>query len=47
MKIKNDPDYIKSFNKNRKSKNLITLLIIVSLVVLFFLITIIRMDITA
>jgi|MEHZ01.6.fsa_nt_MEHZ011625324.1_6 hypothetical protein len=47
MKIKNDPDYIKSFYKNRKSKNLITLLIIVSLVVLFFLITIIRMDITA
>ena len=46
MKSKNDPDYIKSFYKNRKSKNLTTLLIIVSLVVLFFLITIIRMDIT-
>ena len=47
MKIKNDPDYIMISCDGGKSKNLITLLIIVSLVVLFFLITIIRMDITA
>ena len=43
--IKKD-DYIKSFYANRKSKNIAVLLIIISLVTLFFFITILRMDIT-
>ena len=39
-------DYIKTFYANRKSKNIAVLLIIISLVILFFFITILRMDIT-
>ena len=42
---KND-DYIKTFYAKRKSKNIAVLLIIISLVILFFFITILRMDIT-
>ena len=46
MKSNKNDDYIKTFYANRKSKNIAVLLIIISLVVLFFLITILRMDIT-
>ena len=46
MKSNKSDDYIKTFYANRKSKNLAVLLIIISLVVLFFFITILRMDIT-
>jgi len=47
VKNKKNPDYVESFYKSRKSKNLAVLLIIISLVVLFFLITILKMDITS
>ena len=46
MKPSNNDDYIKTFYANRKSKNIAVLLIIISLVTLFFFITILRMDIT-
>ncbi|MDC1375934.1 hypothetical protein N8311_02410 [bacterium] len=46
MKPSKNDDYIKTFYANRKSKNIAVLLIIISLVTLFFFITIIRMDIT-
>ena len=46
MKPSKNDDYIKTFYANRKSKNITVLLIIISLVTLFFFITIIRMDIT-
>ena len=46
MKPNKNNDYIKTFYAKRKSKNIAVLLIIISLVVLFFLITILRMDIT-
>ena len=45
-KIKNENDNIKVFYKNRKSKNIAVLSIIICMVVLFFFITILRMDIT-
>ena len=37
---------IKAFYENRKSKNIAVLSIIICMVVLFFFITILRMDIT-
>ena len=46
MKPNKNNDYIKTFYANRKSKNVAVLLIIISLVILFFCITILRMDIT-
>jgi len=46
MKPNQNNNYIKAFYAKRKSKNIAVLLIIISLVVLFFLITILRMDIT-
>ena len=46
MKPSKNDDYIKTFYANRKSKNITVLLIIISLVILFFFITIVRMDIT-
>ena len=46
MKPNQKDDYIKTFYAKRKSKNIAVLLIIISLVVIFFLITILRMDIT-
>ena len=46
MKSSKKDDYIKAFYANRKSKNITVLLIIISLVILFFFITIVRMDIT-
>ena len=46
MKPNQKHDYIETFYAKRKSKNIAVLLIIISLVVLFFLITILRMDIT-
>ena len=46
MKPNKKDDYIKSFYDNRKSKNIAVLIIIISLVTLFFFITILRMDIT-
>ncbi|MDC0093246.1 hypothetical protein OAI86_02895 [Alphaproteobacteria bacterium] len=46
MKPNKNNDYIKTFYANRRSKNIAVLLIIISLVVLFFFITILRMDIT-
>ena len=41
-----DDENIKIFYENRKSKNIAVLSIIICLVVLFFFITILRMDIT-
>ena len=46
-KIKNEDDNIKAFYENRKSKNIAVLSIIICMVVLFFFITILRMDITS
>ena len=45
-KIKNEDDEIKEFYENRKSKNITVLSLIICMVVLFFFITILRMDIT-
>ena len=47
MKSDKNDQYIKEFYENRKSKNLTILGIIIFLVVLFFFITILRMDVTA
>ena len=47
MKFDKDDEYIKAFYENRKSKNLTILGIIIFMVVLFFFITILRMDVTA
>ncbi len=46
MEPSRDPEYIKLFYKKRKSKNITVFVIILCLVVLFFFITILRMDIT-
>ena len=46
MKSDKNEQFIKEFYENRKSKNLAILGIIIFLVVLFFFITILRMDIT-
>jgi hypothetical protein len=46
MKSDKEEQYIKAFYENRKTKNLVILGIIIFLVVLFFFITILRMDIT-
>jgi hypothetical protein len=46
MRPNKEDEYIKSFYQNRKSKNIAVLAIIIFLVVLFFFITILRMDIT-
>jgi hypothetical protein len=46
MRPNKEEEYIKSFYQNRKSKNIAVLTIIICLVVLFFFITILRMDIT-
>ncbi|MGY9059026.1 MAG: hypothetical protein ACKVHI_04535 [Candidatus Puniceispirillales bacterium] len=46
MRPNKEDEYIKSFYQNRKSKNIAVLTIIICLVVLFFFITILRMDIT-
>ena len=46
MRPNKEDEYIKSFYQNRKSKNIAVLSIIICLVVLFFFITILRMDIT-
>ena len=45
-KINNEDDDIKAFYENRKSKNITVLSLIICMVVLFFFITILRMDIT-
>ena len=45
-KIDKKNDNIKAFYENRKSKNIAVLSIIICMVVLFFFITILRMDIT-
>ena len=46
MKSDKNEQYIKEFYENRKSKNFAILGIIIFLVVLFFFITVLRMDIT-
>ena len=46
MNTNKDDENIKKFYENRKSKNFAVLGIIISMVVLFFFITILRMDIT-
>ena len=46
MRPNKEDEYIKSFYQNRKTKNIAVLTIIICLVVLFFFITILRMDIT-
>ena len=46
MNIKKDEENIKAFYENRKSKNIAVLSIIICMVILFFFITILRMDIT-
>ncbi|MDC1260408.1 hypothetical protein N8014_02400 [Pseudomonadota bacterium] len=46
MRPNKEDEYLKSFYQNRKSKNIAVLTIIICLVVLFFFITILRMDIT-
>ena len=46
MKSDKEDEYIKAFYENRKSKNFAILGIIIFLVILFFFITILRMDIT-
>ena len=46
MKSDKEEQYIKAFYESRKSKNFAILGIIIFLVVLFFFITILRMDIT-
>ncbi len=47
MKSNKNDEYIKAFYENRKSKNFAILGIIIFMVVLFFFITILRMDVTA
>ena len=47
MKSNKNEKYIKAFYENRKSKNFAILGIIIVMVVLFFFITILRMDVTA
>ena len=46
MNSDKEEQYIKAFYENRKSKNYTILGVIIFLVVLFFFITILRMDIT-
>ena len=47
MKSDKEEEYIKAFYKNRKSKNFAILGVVIFMVVLFFFITILRMDVTA
>ena len=46
MNINKDDKNIKAFYENRKSKNIAVLTIIICMVILFFFITILRMDVT-
>ena len=46
MNTNKDDENIKAFYENRKSKNIAVLTIIMCMVVLFFFITILRMDVT-
>ena len=46
MKSNKNNEYIKAFYENRKSKNFAILGIIIFMVILFFFITILRMDVT-
>ena len=46
MSTNKKEENIKAFYENRKSKNIAVLSIIICMVVLFFFITILRMDIT-
>jgi len=46
MKTNKKDDDIKAFYENRKSKNIAVFGIIIFMVILFFFITILRMDIT-
>ena len=46
MKPNKQDENIKAFYENRKSKNIAVLCIIICMVVLFFFITILRMDVT-
>ena len=46
MNTNKDEENIKAFYENRKSKNIAVLSIIVCMVILFFFITILRMDVT-
>ena len=46
MKLNKKDEDIKAFYENRRSKNIAVFVIIIFMVVLFFFITILRMDIT-
>ena len=46
MNTNKDDENIKAFYENRKLKNIAVLSIIIFMVILFFFITILRMDIT-
>ena len=46
MNINKDDEKIKAFYENRKSKNIAVLSVIICMVILFFFITILRMDVT-
>ena len=46
MNTNKDDENIKAFYENRKSKNIVVLSIIICMVILFFFITILRMDVT-
>jgi len=46
MKLNKKDEDIKAFYENRRSKNIVVFGIIIFMVVLFFFITILRMDIT-
>ena len=46
MNTNKDDENIKAFYENRKSKNIAVLTIIIGMVILFFFITILRMDVT-
>ena len=46
MNTNKDEENIKAFYENRKSKNIAVLTIIIFMVILFFFITILRMDVT-